>query len=172
MGVETVGALTGGARLRIFHSVHERASGQLGRHGTSVVPFVAVPVRKKKGPAMTESVSEPARIISINERTATVQASGEIDTATSQSLRSCLTNCLRQGCSEITVDMSDLEFIDSSGIQVLVWTLKEIRALEGQLIIQNPPSMAEKVLAISGITPYLEFTYTRPRETVRPDDTL
>ena len=121
---------------------------------------------------MTESANEPARIISNTELMATVEASGEIDTATSPLLRSCLAECLYHGCTEITVDMSHLEFIDSSGIQVLVWTLKELRANDGRLIIRNPPSMAQRVLAISGITPYLTLTDVRPEEAAQSDDNV
>jgi anti-sigma B factor antagonist len=126
---------------------------------------------EEEGP-MTDSSTEPVTIISHDERTATVQASGEIDTATSPLLRSCLSECLYRGCTEITVDMSELEFIDSSGIQVLVWAMKELRAADGRLVIRNAPSMAEKVLAISGITPYLTLTDSRPEEAVHPDGTL
>ncbi len=119
---------------------------------------------------MSESASEPARIVSLGERTATVLALGEIDTSTSPLLRSRLAECLHEGCTEITVDMSHLEFIDSSGIQVLVWLLRKLRALDGQLIIRNPPTMAEKVLAISGLTPYLNITDTRRDEAIKPED--
>jgi anti-sigma B factor antagonist len=119
---------------------------------------------------MTENANEPARIASLSGQRATVETFGEIDISTSPILRSRVAECLSQGCSEITVDMSHLEFIDSSGIQVLVWLLKELRAVDGRLIIRHPPAIAEKVLAISGLTPYLTFTETGSRETLHPED--
>jgi anti-sigma B factor antagonist len=124
---------------------------------------------EEEGRFMTESGTEPARIVFQNEKTATVQVQGEIDMTTSPLLRSRVAECLGQGCTEVTLDMSHLDFIDSSGIQVLVWLLKELRARDGRLIIRNPPTMAEKVLAISGLTPYLSIRDSRSKD-VEPED--
>jgi anti-anti-sigma factor len=117
---------------------------------------------------VTDKPREPARIVFWHENEATVQAIGEIDTSTSPLLGACLAECIHRGCTRVTIDMSQLEFIDSSGIQVLVWLLKELRALDGELVISNPPGMAEKVLAISGLTPYLTMRGTRNDEPVDP----
>ncbi len=114
--------------------------------------------------------TETARIVYQDGKTATVHVQGEIDMTTSPLLRSCVAECLGQGCTEVTLDMSHLDFIDSSGIQVLVWLLKELRALDGQLVILNPPTMAERVLGISGLTPYLSIRDTRRKETIEPED--
>ena len=55
----------------------------------------------------------------------------------------------------MTLDMTQLTFIDSSGLGVLVRVVKQLRA-DGGRLISNPPPIAQEVLGITGLTPYLE----------------
>jgi anti-sigma B factor antagonist len=52
---------------------------------------------------------------------------GEIDVATSPRLRDELTALLAHGAGEITLDLTAVSFIDSSGLGVLVGALKRLR---------------------------------------------
>ncbi len=104
----------------------------------------------------------PATIVAREGESVTVKVTGEIDMATTPALRSCLAECLAEGFSHVTMDMSEMEFIDSSGLGVLVWALKELRARDGELIIKDPPSIARKILGVSGLTPYLEIVTGEP----------
>ncbi len=97
------------------------------------------------------------RIVQVEGTQATVYTAGEIDITSAPTLRTALTQCLAEGCTEVTVDMTDLEFIDSSGLGVLVWALKQLRTREGRLIVCNPPAIAQKVLGISGLSPHLDI---------------
>ncbi len=104
----------------------------------------------------------PATIVARDGNSVTVRVTGEIDMATTPALRSCLTECLAEGFTHVTMDMTEMEFIDSSGLGVLVWALKELRARGGELIIKNPPSIAKKILGVSGLSPYLEIVSGEP----------
>jgi anti-sigma B factor antagonist len=99
----------------------------------------------------------PATIVAREGDSVTVQVTGEIDMATTPALRACLAECLAEGFTRVTMDMTEMEFIDSSGLGVLVWALKELRAREGELVIKNPPSIAQKILGVSGLSPYLDI---------------
>ena len=102
------------------------------------------------------------RIVRVEGNQATVYTAGEIDITSAPALRSALTQCLAEGCTELTVDMTDLEFIDSSGLGVLVWALKQLRTREGRLVVRNPPAIAQKILGISGLSPYLDIVSSEP----------
>lgn len=104
------------------------------------------------------------RIVRVEGNQATVYTAGEIDITTAPALRTALTQCLAEGCTELTVDMTDLEFIDSSGLGVLVWALKQLRTREGRLVVRNAPAIAQKILGISGLSPYLDIVATDPPE--------
>lgn len=111
---------------------------------------------------MTASDELRTQIVQVEGNRATVHTAGEIDITSAPILRSALTQCLAEGCTELTVDMTDLEFIDSSGLGVLVWALKQLRTRDGRLVIRNPPSIAQKILGISGLSPYLDIIGREP----------
>jgi anti-anti-sigma factor len=84
-----------------------------------------------------------------------VELGDDCDSATAPALRTCLAGCLSEGFTDINVDMTDLEFIDSAGVRPLVWTGQQLRGRAGRLVVQNPPSWAQDLLAITGLTPFL-----------------
>jgi anti-sigma B factor antagonist len=106
------------------------------------------------------SASRPPRTVRRDAEAVTVEVSGEIDIASAPALSSCLNDCLSEGCIEMTLDMTQLTFIDSNGLEVLVRIIKQLRADGGRLIICNPPPIAQEVLGITGLTPYLEVVTT------------
>src|SRR4051794_7570704 len=60
-----------------------------------------------------------------------VVARGEIDVATSPLLRSEFAAVLARAPKEVTLDLHDVSFIDSSGLGVLVGALKRLRESGG-----------------------------------------
>ena len=95
----------------------------------------------------------------------TVEVSGEIDIASAPAMRSHLNDCLAEGYTEITLDLTEMTFIDSSGLGVLVGVMNRLRREGGRLIIRDPPPVAVQVLGVSGLTPSLEIVTTNPTET-------
>ncbi len=94
----------------------------------------------------------------------TVAVSGEIDAASAPGLRSYLNERLSEGYTEVTLDLTDMTFIDSSGLGVVVGVINQLRRQEGRLIICNPPPIAVQVLRISGLTSFLEIVPGPPTE--------
>ncbi len=94
----------------------------------------------------------------------TVAVSGEIDAASAPALRSYLNELLSEGYTEVTLDLTDMTFIDSSGLGVVVGLINQLRRQEGRLIICNPPPIAVQVLRISGLTSFLEIVPGPPTE--------
>lgn len=83
--------------------------------------------------------------------TPVVEVFGDVDVATSAEFRSALIAALDRGDGTLIVDFAELDFIDSSGLGVLVGTLKRARERGGSVTIENPAPSARKILAITGL---------------------
>ncbi len=73
-----------------------------------------------------------------------VVASGELDLATTGELRSCLTE-LRGGDHPIRLDMTDVEFMDSSGLHTLIRATEDFAA-DGSRFMIVPSAPVRRVL--------------------------
>lgn len=58
---------------------------------------------------------------------------GEVDVYTAPRLRERLVELIEQGARRVVVDLSRVEFLDSTGLGVLVGALKRLRAVGGVL---------------------------------------
>lgn len=76
---------------------------------------------------------------------------GDVDAASAPELETCLSQAADAGCAEVELDFSGLEFIDSSGLSVLVMAHKQLRDSGIQLVIASPPPPARRIFDISGL---------------------
>ena len=83
---------------------------------------------------------------------AVVRVIGELDLATAPQLREVFTDLAALGGLHVTVDLSELAFIDSSGLSVLATGLKRLREVGGDLALRSPNPAAMKTLEITGLT--------------------
>jgi anti-sigma B factor antagonist len=58
----------------------------------------------------------------------TLKVRGELDALSSRALRPTLDDVVAARPQKLTIDLSDLRLIDSSGVGALVWLYKRIRA--------------------------------------------
>ena len=58
---------------------------------------------------------------------------GEVDVYTAPRLRERLIELVEHGARHVVVDLARVEFLDSTGLGVLVGTLKRLRAINGTL---------------------------------------
>jgi anti-anti-sigma factor len=81
-----------------------------------------------------------------------VQICGELDIATAPELREQLLAILnRQTTSRLILDLSKLEFMDSSGVAVLIDTDRRARLLGGSVALVAPQRSVSRVLQICGV---------------------
>lgn len=81
-----------------------------------------------------------------------IVARGEIDVATSPILRSELTSALALQPREVTLDLRDVSFVDSSGLGVMVGALKRLRETGGErFAIVDAQDSVRKVFDITGL---------------------
>ncbi|GAA3730610.1 anti-sigma B factor antagonist [Spinactinospora alkalitolerans] len=82
---------------------------------------------------------------------AIVAVRGEIDLYTAPHLHSELVDALDDGASRLLVDMSGVEFCDSTGMNVLLSAMKRSREKEGDLELVAPRPAVMKILQITGL---------------------
>ena len=82
---------------------------------------------------------------------------GELDLATSPQLRHELAERTKPGVSKVVLDLSELSFMDSVGLSILVAEHKKVTELGGTLVIQNPATRVHRLIEISGLTQYLNI---------------
>jgi anti-sigma B factor antagonist len=80
-----------------------------------------------------------------------VTLTGEVDVYTAPALRARLIEAAESECSAIVVDMSGVDFIDSSGLGVLVSVLKRVREQGSTMSIVSDREVILKVFRITGL---------------------
>lgn len=79
-------------------------------------------------------------------------ARGEIDVYTSPDFRGELQQLVAGDADTVVVDFSAVDFIDSSGLGVLVGALKRMRERDGTIVLRGMTPSTQKVFDITGLT--------------------
>ena len=77
---------------------------------------------------------------------------GEVDVYTAPRLREKLVELVSQGKHNIVVDLEAVDFLDSTGLGVLVGGLKRLRSHDGDLSLVCTQHRILKVFEITGLT--------------------
>ena len=86
------------------------------------------------------------------EADATVVAiEGEIDLYTSPEIREQVGGLARPG-RNVVIDLTDVGFLDSTGLGSLVWARKRVQQDGGELVVVGPQPHIRRVLEISGVS--------------------
>ena len=80
-----------------------------------------------------------------------VSVKGEVDLYTAPSLKESVADLVTSGRSKIAVDLGEVEFMDSTGLGVLIGALKRCKEAGGSLTLIAPREPVLKVLAITGL---------------------
>jgi anti-sigma B factor antagonist len=83
---------------------------------------------------------------------AVLAVSGEVDVATVPRLREQLHGLVASGTPRIVVDLDAVDFLDSTGLGVLVGALKRVRANGGELALVCTAPRIRKVFEVTGLT--------------------
>ena len=81
-----------------------------------------------------------------------VSVGGEIDVYTAPKLREQIVQLVEDGQYHLVIDMEDVEFLDSTGLGVLVGGLKRVRAHDGTLRLVCTQERILKIFRITGLT--------------------
>ncbi len=90
--------------------------------------------------------------IHMEEERMTAFLSGEIDHHNAQKLREDIDSCAQRNHPKtLILDFGGVEFMDSSGIGLVLGRYRLMQDLGGRLELQNVPSHIKKVMRVAGI---------------------
>ena len=84
--------------------------------------------------------------------TEVVDVEGEIDVYTAPRLRELLIDLVNKNNYQLVVNMEKVEFLDSTGLGVLVGAVKRVRAYDGSLDLVCTQQRILKIFKITGLT--------------------
>lgn len=81
-----------------------------------------------------------------------LEVGGEVDVYTAPKMREQIVDLVSAGRNHLIVDMEKVEFLDSTGLGVLVGGLKRVRAQDGTLQVVCTQERILKIFRITGLT--------------------
>ena len=92
------------------------------------------------------------------ERTLSASLSGEVDHHAAREIMAKLMERIDAALPQsLTIDLSGVTFMDSSGIAVLLRAYRRMAELEGVVTVEHVPAQAGKVLAAAGLDRLMQF---------------
>lgn len=89
----------------------------------------------------------------------TALISGDIDHHSARDLREEIDNIIIEKTPKtLTLDFSQVGFMDSSGIGLVIGRFKSMQEVNGKVIVQNPPHHIKKVMKLAGIDKLAKIT--------------
>ena len=86
-----------------------------------------------------------------------VEVGGEIDVYTAPKLRETIVSLVDAGQYDLVIDLERVEFLDSTGLGVLVGGLKRVRTHDGSLSLVCTQERLLKIFRITGLTKVFEI---------------
>lgn len=78
-----------------------------------------------------------------------ITISGRFDAFETEAFRATVDELLAGASSDLTIDLSDVVFVDSSGLAELVRTMKHCREQDGELYLRNPSDPVRVILELT-----------------------
>ena len=82
---------------------------------------------------------------------------GELDTAAAIEMESALQPLYESKGKDIIIDCSELEYIASSGLRILLSVLKKAKADGSKVILKNVNAVIREVFELTGFVKIFEF---------------
>src|SRR3712207_1584352 len=91
-----------------------------------------------------------------------VAVSGEVDLYTASGLKEVLVHAVDDGCTSMVIDLTDTNFMDSTGLSTLVSEQKRMRSRGGKLVIVNVDPSLAYTFQITGLDLVFRVVNDRP----------
>jgi len=70
--------------------------------------------------------------------TGVVSIAGDLDLRSCRRLREELTGLIEDGVTSVVIDLAHMDFVDSTGLDVLVGAQKRLRQRGGEVVLRSP----------------------------------
>jgi anti-sigma B factor antagonist len=74
-----------------------------------------------------------------------------VDIYTAGKLRDAVNETVENSRYRLAVDLADMEFMDSSGLGVLIAALKRLKEHDGELVLVSPRDQMRRILKLTGL---------------------
>lgn len=74
-----------------------------------------------------------------------------MDIYTAGKLREAVNAAVEAGQFKVAVDLAGMEFMDSSGLGVLIASLKRLKEHQGELVLVGPRDQMRRILSLTGL---------------------
>ena len=88
---------------------------------------------------------------SLGANTTALHITGEVDVFTSTSLKLAINSAINAGTDRLVLFLSEVEYLDSTGLGVLIGALKKMREKDGSLILIGPTSRVLRIFDLTGL---------------------
>lgn len=105
-------------------------------------------------------MSEPGAPLTITQTPGGLVLSGEIDASTASALSNLLIP-LPGESPVVTIEMTNVTFIDSSGLRVLIQAHQNAQHSDRQLSIVNPSVIVSRLFDVSGVSAFLNVSQSQ-----------
>jgi anti-sigma B factor antagonist len=93
--------------------------------------------------------------VQLGDGLAVLSARGEIDYEGSPELQAGIERTIEEGCTRLVLDLSEVTFIDSTGVGVLVGALAKLEEVGGALAVVSTQDNVLRVFEITGLNRFL-----------------
>jgi anti-anti-sigma factor len=99
-------------------------------------------------------------IVAFNSESRGLRLTGELDLSTTETLLKAVEEPLASGEGDLLLDLSDLTFMDSSGLRVVIGLASRLEG-KGKLVLKSPGPMVLRLFELTGVThlPNLELRH-------------
>jgi anti-sigma B factor antagonist len=85
--------------------------------------------------------------VSRDNGTVVIRLSGELDMVSSQSVRPVIEAALADQSERLVFEVSGLQFMDSSGVALLISVAKRVKGVE----VRNPTATVRRIIELTGL---------------------
>ena len=109
-----------------------------------------------KGPSMNLIINSRKK----SETSIVLNIEGEVDVYTSPQLKQEIVNVSKSGVKHLAINLAKVEYLDSTGLGVLIGGLKRFREVGGNLILIGPNMRIVRIFEITGLDKIFDIYQT------------
>lgn len=90
-----------------------------------------------------------------------IELEGEVDVYTAPQLKQQMISLLESGAKELVVDLTKVDYLDSTALGVLIGGLKRMRERDGNMVLVCPSPRIRRVFEITGLDKIFDIFNTQ-----------
>jgi anti-sigma B factor antagonist len=91
-------------------------------------------------------------VVTSHDENTVLELSGRLDLNSSSQLKGRVKELLAEGKMNLVLDMSDVNFINSSGLGTLVSILKDVRMVKGRMVVCDLAQYVQEIFEITQLS--------------------